>query len=219
MVISICNEKGGSGKSTLATNIAIYEFFAKENYTWLIDSDPQRSIATFLNIRNDENLEKAFHFSYKNGDALKTMLSDTIFTKNSLIVDTGGRDSREMRIAIALSDIVLIPTIPSQFDISVLDMMVERLKQAKELNPKLKAFIVINRASPNPFLSKKIESLKKYIKELECDYITLAKTIIHEREAYKIATQMGMGVFEMDKNSKASLEIHSLCEEIYKGQE
>ena len=51
MVISICNEKGGSGKSTLATNIAIYEFFAKKNYTWLIDSDPQRSIATFLNIR------------------------------------------------------------------------------------------------------------------------------------------------------------------------
>ena len=144
------------------------------------------------------------------------MLSDTIFAKNSLIVDTGGRDSREMRIAIALSDIVLIPTIPSQFDISVLDMMVERLKQAKELNPKLKAFIIINRASPNPFLSKKIESLKKYIKELECDYITLAKTIIHEREAYKIATQMGMGVFEMDKNSKASLEIHNLCEEILK---
>mgnify|MGYP003294446423 CR=1 FL=1 len=58
----------GSGKSTLATNIAIYEFFTKKNYTWLIDSDPQRSIATFLNIRNDENLEKAFHFSYKNGE-------------------------------------------------------------------------------------------------------------------------------------------------------
>lgn len=214
MVISICNEKGGSGKSTLATNIAIYEFFAKKNYTWLIDSDPQKSIATFLNIRNDENLEKAFNFGYKSGDNLKELLSSSDLKDKLLIVDTGGRDSREMRIAIALSDIVLIPTIPSQFDISVLDMMVERLKQAKELNPSLKAFIVINRASPNPFLAKKIESLKKYIKDLECDYITLLETIIYEREAYKIATQMGMGVYEMDKNSKASLEIKSLCEEI-----
>lgn len=216
MTISIVNEKGGSGKSTLATNIAIYEFFAKQNYTWLIDTDPQRSIATFLNIRNDENLEKAFHFSYKNGEELKTMLSDTIFKKDLLIVDTGGRDSREMRIAIALSDIILIPTIPSQFDISVLDMMIERIKQAKELNPRLNAYIIINRASTNPFLAKKIDTLKNYIQDLECEYIKLCDTIIYEREAYKIATQMGKGVYELDKNSKASEEIKNLCKEILK---
>ena len=35
----------------------------------------------------------------------------------------------------------------------------------------------------------------------------------------KIKFPKGFLVFEMDKNSKASLEIKSLCEEIDKGQE
>lgn len=55
MIISICNEKGGSGKSTLAQNIAIHEVL-------LLDTDPQKSLATFVNIRNEENQPKVFDF-------------------------------------------------------------------------------------------------------------------------------------------------------------
>ncbi|OCR84571.1 chromosome partitioning protein ParA, partial [Campylobacter fetus subsp. testudinum] len=88
---------------------------------------------------------------------------------------------------------------------------------AKEVNPKLKAYVVINRASTNPFLAKKIESLKEYVKDLEEDYIILTNTIVYEREKYKIATQMGLSVVEMDeKNNKAFDEIQSLCKEISK---
>ncbi|WP_258058527.1 AAA family ATPase, partial [Campylobacter hyointestinalis] len=47
-------KKGGSGKSTLATNIAINQSLSKNELPLLIDTDPQKSIATFLNIRNEE---------------------------------------------------------------------------------------------------------------------------------------------------------------------
>ena len=149
MIISICNEKGGSGKSTLATNIAINQSIVKNEHILLIDTDPQKSIATFLNIRNEENHPKVFDFTYKYGENLKEFLQ-SYNNDMDVIIDTGGRDSREMRIAIALSDIVIIPTIPSQFDVSVLDKMVNIIKMAKEQNTKLQAYIVIKRASTNP---------------------------------------------------------------------
>ncbi|MCI6641491.1 MULTISPECIES: AAA family ATPase [Campylobacter] len=213
MIVSICNEKGGSGKSTMALNIAISQSLTKKEMPLLIDTDPQKSIATFLNIRNEENHQKAFDFTYKYGENLKEFLQN--YTENKdVIIDTGGRDSREMRIAIALSNMVIVPTIPSQFDVSVLDKMVNIIKMAKEQNEKLVAYIVINRASTNPFLYKKIESLKSFIEEIEQDYIKLAETIIYERERYKVATQLGLGVVEMKDGNKAENEIKSLCEEL-----
>ncbi|WP_103618817.1 ATP-binding cassette domain-containing protein, partial [Campylobacter concisus] len=133
----------GSGKSTLATNIAINQGIVKGEPLLLVDTDPQKSIATFLNIRNEENHPKAFDFAYKYGEELKVFLQDNK-TKRDIVIDTGGRDSREMRIAIALSDIVIIPTIPSQFDVSVLDKMVNIIKMAKEQNTNLQTYIVIN---------------------------------------------------------------------------
>ena len=214
MIVSICNEKGGSGKSTLATNIAINQGIVKGEPLLLVDTDPQKSIATFLNIRNEENHTKAFDFAYKYGEELKVFLQDNK-TKRDIVIDTGGRDSREMRIAIALSDIVIIPTIPSQFDVSVLDKMVNIIKMAKEQNTNLQTYIVINRASTNPFLAKKVESLKNFIKEIQEDYIKLAETIIFERERYKIATQLGLSVVEMNDGNKTEQEIKNLCSEIF----
>ncbi|PSM51241.1 ParA-like protein [Campylobacter blaseri] len=214
MIVSICNEKGGSGKSTLATNIAINQSLSKNELPLLMDTDPQKSIATFLNIRNEENKPKVFDFTYKYGENLKEFLQNYNGNKD-IIIDTGGRDSREMRIAIALSDMIIIPTIPSQFDVSVLDKMVNVIKMAKEQNEKLIAYIVINRASTNPFLYKKIESLKSFIEEIEQDYIKLAETIIYERERYKVATQLGLGVVEIKDGNKAESEIKNLCLELF----
>ncbi|OCR02990.1 chromosome partitioning protein ParA [Helicobacter pullorum] len=215
MILSICNEKGGSGKSTLACNLAILR--SNDKKILLIDSDPQKSIITFLSIRSEEGIKRDFDCVYKVGENLKSILNESKKKYNDIIVDTGGRDSKEMRIAIALSDIVLIPTIASQFDISTLDKMIDIIKMAKEVNPKLKCYIVINRASTNPFLKGKIEALQEYIQNFQEDYIQLLEIILYEREAYKIATQMGLGVTEMPKGraDKASLEIENLSLKIF----
>ncbi|MCV3414591.1 chromosome partitioning protein ParA, partial [Campylobacter lari] len=125
----------------------------------------------------------------------------------------GGRDSKEMRYALSLSDIILVPVIPSQIDVSVFDRMVEVLKQAKEEeNTNLKVFVLINNASTNPFLRKKVEELKEYIRAIDEKFIELIDFVIYGREKYKISIQMGLGVTEMnDKENKASLEIKELA--------
>lgn len=213
-ILSIVNEKGGSGKSTLAINLAMYQSIINKQDITIVDTDPQKSIATFQLIRNEENLPRAFKYIYKQGEDLKTYLNSK--ENKNLIIDTGGRDAKEMRIALISSDIVVIPTTPSQFDLSVLDIMIDRVKMAKEINEKLQVIIVINRVNPNPFLTKKIDDIKTYIKELECDYIKLANTIIYERERYKNSISNGQSVIEADTQDKAYQEIQNLSLEIFK---
>ena len=213
-ILSIVNEKGGSGKSTLAINLAMYQSIINKQDITIVDTDPQKSIATFQLIRNEENLPRAFKYIYKQGEDLKTYLNSK--ENKNLIIDTGGRDAKEMRIALINSDIVVIPTTPSQFDLSVLDIMIDRVKMAKEINEKLQVIIVINRVNPNPFLTKKIDDIKTYIKELECDYIKLANTIIYERERYKNSISNGQSVIEADTQDKAYQEIQNLSLEIFK---
>ena len=41
-----------------------------------------------------------------------------------VVIDTGGRDSQEMRQALAVCDIAIIPVIPSDLDIAVLNKMI-----------------------------------------------------------------------------------------------
>lgn len=213
MIVSICNEKGGSGKSTLAINLAMYSKKMAGDDFVLVDSDPQRSVATFINIRTNENHPKGFDFCYKSGNELGDYISKN--QNRNLLIDTGGRDSKEMRIALIKSDIVVIPTIPSQIDVSVLDKMVSLVKMAKEANEKLKIFIAINKANTNPFLQKNIVNLQNYIKDLECDYIKLCQQIIYERQSYKVAFQLGISVVEAkEKFNKSYMEIKNLYNEI-----
>ncbi|MCW1627901.1 ParA family protein, partial [Campylobacter jejuni] len=73
---------------------------------------------------------------------------------DAIIIDTGGRDSREMRKAMLLSNVIIIPTIASQYDVSVLDHMLNIYKEVKLINKNIILLILINRVSPNPFLIK-----------------------------------------------------------------
>ncbi|EAI8568771.1 ParA family protein [Campylobacter sp. TTU-622] len=218
-ILSVCNEKGGCGKTTILANLAI-ALYQEGSKNLVIDADPQKSLGTFVSIRNQEGHFKKFDYIIKQGEAyfdcLLNLKQNNKENYKYILSDTGGRDSKEMRFALALSDIVIIPVIPSQYDVSVFDRVIEVVKMAKVKNPNLQVFILINLASTNPFLSKKIDELREYIKSVEQDYIKLLDFVIFQREKYKIFTQMGLGVTEDEKKDKAYLEINNLCEFIKK---
>lgn len=110
MIVSVINEKGGSGKTSLAINLAC-KLNDEGDKVLLLDLDPQRSAEVFVSIRKSEKLKEAFVYERKLID-LKSY--------DSVIIDTGGRDSKEMHYALQNADIVLIPTYPSQYDLAVL---------------------------------------------------------------------------------------------------
>ncbi len=218
MVISIVNEKGGSGKTTLAVNLAA-RFAKGGDSILLLDADPQKSTEVFSNIRNENNQESLFSNVSKTGAALGDEIKRMKKCFDGIIVDTGGRDSKEMRKAMLSSDIIIIPTIPSQYDVSVLDHMIELFEEAKDFNDKLIALVLVNRTSPNPFLAKDLENLKAYIKEKRNEKnltdLVLLESVIYERQAYKKAVLEGKSISEYcDKNDKAFLDFEIFYKEL-----
>lgn len=219
MIVSIVNEKGGSGKSTLAVNLA--SSFSKNSKVLLLDTDPQNSINVFSNIRADNNLPLLFSSLAKFGSSLKEELKSLKELFEIIVIDTSGRDTKDTRFAMLSSDVILIPAIPSQFDVDVLEHMLCMFDEVKTLNEKLKGFIVANRVSPNPFLNKEVQSLNEYvlelIKERDLKDFSLLDSIIYERQAYRKAIIEGKSLDELCKeNEKALLDFNVFFEEFTK---
>ncbi|ECL1917632.1 ParA family protein [Campylobacter jejuni] len=219
MIISICNEKGGSGKSTLAVNLSLRLAEDGDNIL-LFDSDPQRSTDVFVNIRNDSGLKQKFKLSF-DIDLLNNGFKNELRKYDAIIIDTGGRDSKEMRKAMLFSDAIIIPTIASQYDVSVLDHMLNICKEVKLINENLVMLILINRVSPNPFLIKELNNLIDYIHKKKetnhLDNIFLLESVLYERQAYKRAVTEGKSICEFcDKNDKALIDFEKFYQEVLK---
>lgn len=209
MIISIVNEKGGSGKTTLSVNLAAR--LAKDgDEVLLIDADPQNSTAVFTNIRSDSDLPPLFSNVAKTGASLSDEIKLMKNKFDSIVIDTGGRDSKEMRKAILLSDIIIIPTLPSQYDVNVLEHMFDLYEEVEDINPRLKALVLINRVSPNPFLAKELESLRDYIDSTKAERglsgINMLNSVIYERQAYRKAVVEGQSLDEFCKNDDKALK-------------
>ena len=204
MVFSICNEKGGSGKTTLAVNLAIK--LSEQGKCLVIDLDPQKSVSAFLSFREDENLP--FDFKNSNSKELQELIKQAKKSYANIVIDTGGRDSTEMRSAMIYSNVCVIPTIPNGLDVVVLQKMLGYLKEAKGINPNLKGIICVTKATTNPFLCYKTGEFKDFIagQNNNKDFFLL-ENIIYEREALKEAILQGRGIIEEGiKNAKRAKE-------------
>ena len=208
MVISIVNEKGGSGKPTFAVNVAA-RLAVEGDKVLLIDADPQRSTEVFSDMRSQGNLSPLFSSVSKTGLSLGDEIKRMQDHFDAIVIDTGGRDSKEMRKAMLNSNIIIIPTIPSQYDVRVLDHMLDIYGEVRELNENLLALVLVNRVSPNPFLAKELQSLREYIDEAKNDRnlsdLVLMDSVIYERQAYKKAVIEGKSMKEFCKNGDKAI--------------
>lgn len=107
MIITVVNEKGGSEKTTLAVNLSARLAEDGDNVL-LIDSDPQKSTEVFSGMRSQSDLEPLLSNVSKIGVSLGDEIKRMKNAFDSIIVDIGGRDSKEMRKAILSSNIIII---------------------------------------------------------------------------------------------------------------
>lgn len=201
MIITIANEKGGSGKSTLCLNLCVQLLLDKKDIAAL-DTDNQKSLEVFNNIRSETNLPNFTLFNRTGNitDTLKQMTDKYEY----ILIDTKGEYSKESQRAMLLSDWVLIPTTPSQLDTAVLLDMLERIRDIQALNENLKACIVMNRIPTIPTLKEK-KALVDFINQNNAnESVFLMDNILSERIAYKRSVSEGMGVMEYNDNKVKS---------------
>lgn len=209
MIVLVAAEKGGVGKSTIASNLAVH--LAQQGIdVVVVDTDAQATCAKFVDRRNDAGILPAVPCVQKMGD-LATTLRDLAKRYQVIVVDAGGRDSREMRTAMAVANLLLVPTKASQADLETLPKVNELVSLARGLNPDLKAVAVLSMAPSNPVI-REVEEARQLLAEF--DQLELADTVIRDRKVYRDALLAGRGVVELG-NSQARAEIQLLAQEFF----
>lgn len=210
MIILIGSQKGGCGKSTTAANICA-ELARQGKDVMLVDADRQGTASNWISDRNQNTALKKIH-SIQKFDNIHETLSDLSKRYEYVVVDSAGRDSRELRTGMSAADVLIVPFRPSQPDLDTLPALQDIITMALDLNPKLRAKALLTMAPTNPIVNE-TQDAKIYL----ADYpvLKLMNTIIRDRKIYRDCMSEGKGVVEMD-NGKARGEIQCLVQEIVK---
>lgn len=209
MIVLVGGEKGGVGKSTLASNLAIHLAHHQVDVV-LVDTDGQATCARFIERRDESGIQPTVPCVQRTGDVSAT-LRDLARRYQVIVVDAGGRDSRELRTALAVANLLLTPIRASQADLETLPKVNELIGLARGLNPELKAAAVLSMAPSNPVI-REVEDARELLAEF--DQLELADTVIRDRKVYRDALLGGRGVIELD-NSQARAEIQLLAQEFF----
>lgn len=214
MIYLVGGSKGGVGKSTMACNMAAFIALVKRRRVCLVDTDVQKHATSWAILRKDITPAlPTVWFAEAYGSVAPT-IRNYAEQYDDVVVDAGGRDSKELRAALRVADIVIMPFVPSQFDLYSVDDMSNLIEVAREYNPPLRAIGFINRASNNWVMSRKADAaqamIASYAEVMEC-----ATTVIHDREAFKVAAGEGRAVAEIgSKGDAATDEFARLMDEI-----
>lgn len=218
MLLLVANEKGGVGKTTIAVNIAAMCALAGKE-TLLVDTDAQQSTASWSAVRHENEITPRLACMTKTGKVGYdlAMMKDKF---EVIVVDAGGRDSVEMRQAMAVCDKAIIPIKPSQFDVWSLTRMTQLIRDVKERTEQpVNAFGFVNAASSNPNVRETAE-VKEVLKDYE-EFFPTMDSVITERIAFRKAARDGLGVVELSRDladPKANLEMMALYQEIFNEQ-
>lgn len=203
--ISVLSQKGGSGKTTITLNIARCLQLKGFNVA-VIDTDPQASAREWNALAADDFFPV---YGCDKGIAEKE-LKNLKKVADYLIIDGAPRLEKSMAEAIKLSDYILIPIKPSQFDIWAVKDTIDLIETRMQLDDKLKAGLVLSQVNKQTNITKDV---KGFIEESFAIKLLSQSTGI--RVAYAEVLSSGMSVFE-SASKEAKEEIIEITNEILK---
>lgn len=201
-IITVAQQKGGSGKTTLTVNLAIV--LRRQGLSVaVLDTDPQGSLGRWFmerldRIGEDDGLEfttsSAWGASYE-GEKLKRRF-------DVVLIDTPPKIDSDLRPALRIADLVLVPVGSSQVDLWATEGVLDLAQ--RERRP---ALIVLNRTRPNTRLGAEVAAGAAQLG------VTVAGAQLANRVAYAESLGRGSAVAEGGRGP-AFDEITALADEV-----
>jgi chromosome partitioning protein len=203
-VIALVGNKGGAGKTTLCVNLAAG--LAERGATVILDADPQRSSLQWRDMAEREDAVAVVD-AVDDPTGAVDALGDSY---EYVLVDCPPSVHAPQTVQVLEScDLALIPVQPSPLDIWATVHIEDRIAEARRVNPRLRALLVINQLEPRTRLSR---LMRQALAELD---LPAARTAVRRRVAYRNSVLEGRTVLDLGaRGADAAEEIRQLIEEV-----
>ena len=214
MIVAFVAEKGGTGKTTLATNLAGMRATSGRRVL-LIDSDRQGSAHFWATARESCHLLTA-DSEVLHGESFGRHLRNLVPKYDDIIVDTGAGDNIEQEAALAAADCAIAPLQPSGVDVATMGLVDARVVQAQKLNPELRAWALLNRASTH---SRNRDEQEARDALMACMALKVVDIRVCDRVAFPRALTAGQTVYEYSGGSQKARDEMAAVYELVFGEE
>lgn len=201
-VITIAQQKGGSGKTTLAVNLGVMLARAGHKVAFL-DTDPQGSLGRWFMTRVDQGRADGMEFSTASAWGVGYEVTKLRDAAEFVIIDTPPKADSDLRPALRVADLVLVPIASSHVDLWATDGVLDLARREGR-----EVLLVMNRARAGTKLGAEILEAAK---ALSAD---LADAQIANRVAYAESLGHGLAAIEGAANPALRAEMEALLAEV-----
>ena len=210
MILVVGNTKGGVGKTTLAVNLTIARALAGRDVL-LVDGDEQGTAISFTELRTEQLGQPGYTAVSLHGAAIRTQVRQLAPKYADVVIDVGGRDTGSLRAALTVADTLLIPVQPRSFDLWAIDNISALVKEAREINERLRVVAILNGADAQGSDNDAAAQQRS-----ETDGIEYLPTSVGRRKAFPNAASAGRSVLEQaSRDQKAVQELAAIISGVF----